>query len=83
MTPSEKNSLSHLLLCNAVTAPPLLRETGYKVSTHTNRNWEVTTPKEEVTVFKCDTGICNSMSYIDLREHAEGHVMIKTVQKNL
>ena len=37
----------------------------------------------EVIVFERDTGMCNRMPYIDLREHAEGLVMLETVEKNM
>ena len=37
----------------------------------------------EVIVFKCDAGIYNRLLYIDLREHAEGLVMLETVEKNI
>ena len=36
-----------------------------------------------VIVFARDTGMCNRMPYIDLREHAEGLVMLETVEKNM
>ena len=62
---------------------PMLAAAGYKVSTHTDHTWEVTTSKGEVIVFKRDTGICKSTTHINLREHAEGHVMIEPAQKNL
>ena len=62
---------------------PMLEEAGYKVSTHTDRNWEVTTPQGAVVVFKRDTGVCKGMPYIDLREQQEGHVMLETVKKNM
>lgn len=62
---------------------PMMEEAGYKVSTHTNRDWEVFTPKGDVVTFKRDTGICKGMLYIDLREQQEGHVMKEMVQKNL
>ena len=58
----------------------MLEEVGYKVSTHTDNKWKVTTPQGEVFVFKRDIGICNSMPYID---HAEGHVMLETTEKNM
>ena len=32
-----------------------LEEVGYKVSTHTDDDWKVTTPREEVIAFKRDT----------------------------
>ena len=50
---------------------PMLEEVGYKVSTYTDNNWKVTTPRGEVIVFKHDVGICNRRPYIDLREHTD------------
>ena len=61
----------------------MLEEAGYKVSTHTDGEWKVTTPWGEVIVLKRDVGICNRMPYIDLREHAEGLVMLETGEKNM
>ena len=61
----------------------MLEEAGYKVSTHTDGNWKVTTPQGEVIGFKRDIRICNHMPYIDLREHAEGLVLLETVEKNM
>ena len=59
-------------------------EAGYKVSTYTDGDWKVTTPREEVIVFKRDIGICNCMRYIDLREHAEDLVMlVEAEEKNI
>ena len=49
---------------------PMLEETGYKVSTHTDGDWKVTTLRGKVIVFNRDIGIYNRMPYIDLREHA-------------
>ena len=62
---------------------PMLEEAGYKVSTHTDDDWKVTTPQGEVIVFARGTGMYNRMPYIDLREHAEGLVMLETVEKNM
>ena len=46
----------------------ILEEAGYKVSTHTARDFEATIPKEEVILFTRNTGICKGMPYIDLHE---------------
>ena len=59
----------------------MLEEAGYIVSTHTKSDWVVTTPKGKNIVFKRDTGICNQMPYIDLRENMEGFAMIETIRK--
>ena len=61
----------------------MLEEAGYKVSTHTDGEWKVTTQRGEVIVFKRDVGICNRMPYIDLREHTEGLVMLEAMEKNM
>ena len=53
------------------------------MSTHTDNDWKVTTPRGGIIVFKRDTRVCKGMPYIDLREHVEGLVMIETVQKNM
>ena len=58
-------------------------EAGYKVSTHTDGDWKVTTSRGEVIVFERDIGIYNRMPYIDLREHAEGLVMLEIMKKNM
>ena len=62
---------------------PMLEEAGYKVTTHTDDEWKVITPRGEVIVFARDTGMCNRMPYIDLREHTEGLVMLETVEANM
>ena len=46
-----------------------------------NGRWRL--PGRKVIVFKRDVGICNSTPYIDLREHAEGLVILETVEKNM
>ena len=62
---------------------PALEEAGYKVESHTDKDWAVTSPQGRRTVFKRDTGVCRRMPYIDLREHGEeGLAMIATVRKN-
>ena len=61
---------------------PELEEHGYKVETHTDRDWVVTSPQGKRTIFKRDTGVCKGMPYIDLREHGEeGIAMISTVRE--
>ena len=62
---------------------PMLEEARYKVSTLTDEDWKVTTLRGEVIIFERDTGMCNCMPYIDLLEHAEGLVMLETVEKNM
>ena len=61
---------------------PALEDAGYKVETHTDRDWVVTSPQGRRTVFKRDTGVCNRMPYIDLREQGEeGLAMIAAVRE--
>ena len=62
---------------------PMLEASGYTVSTHTKGEWKVVTPEGDTIPFKQNTGLCAGMPYIDLREHKEGFVMIKTVRKNM
>ena len=58
-------------------------DAGYKVETHTDRGWVVTSPQGRRTPFKRDTDVCKGMPYIDTREHGEeGLAMIATVRKN-
>ena len=40
---------------------PELEECGYKVETHTDRDWVVTSPQGRRITFKRDTGVCNHM----------------------
>ena len=61
---------------------PALEDAGYKVESHTDRDWVVTSPQGRRTIFKRDTGVCQGMPYIDLREHGEeGLAMIATVRQ--
>ena len=61
---------------------PELEAHGYKVEKHTNRDWVVTSPQGKRTIFKCDTGLCKGMPYIDLREHGEeGLALVSTVRE--
>ena len=46
-----------------------------------DREWVVISPKGVKTMFKRDTGLCNRMPYIDLRENHEGLAMINTVRE--
>ena len=62
---------------------PQLEQDGYLIDYNTARNWVVMTPEGMEIVFKLDTGICDLMPYIDLHDHREGVIMIKTVQKNI
>ena len=61
---------------------PMLENDGYEVDYNTKRDWVVTTPQGKKITFKRDTGLCDRMPYIDLREHQEGVIMLETVRKN-
>ena len=61
---------------------PTLEDAGYLVSTHTNAEWVVTTPKGKKITFERDTGVCTGMPFIDLRKTEEGFAMIETVRKS-
>ena len=61
---------------------PMLEEDGYAISTHTQGDWVVTSPKGTKIIFKWDTGVTRGIPYIDLQEHQEGISMIETVRKN-
>ena len=48
---------------------PQLEEEGYKVQYETDlTQWTVTTPQGKKIVFEQDSGLCNRMPYIDMRE---------------
>ena len=61
---------------------PMLKEAGYIVSSHTKKDWEVTTPKGVTITFKIDTGICKGMPYINICKENTGLVMIQTILQN-
>ena len=61
---------------------PQLEEDGYVIDYNTKRDWIVTTPQGDEIRFKRDTGLCNRMLYIDLRESRAGVIMLETLQKN-
>ena len=69
------NGIINLLLI------PQLEEDGYLIDYNTTRDWLVTTPQGTELVFKRDTGLCDRMPCIDLREHREGVIMLETVRK--
>ena len=48
---------------------PQLEKDGFVIDYNTNRDWVVTTPTGEKILFKKDTGLCEGMPYIDMREH--------------
>ena len=61
---------------------PQLEEDRFKVRDDTNGDWIVTSPSGEDIVFKRDTGLCNRMPYIDMRENHAGLALLQTVRKN-
>lgn len=62
---------------------PMLEKAGYKVSTHTDSDWAVTTPQGEEKIFKRDTWVCGGMTFLDIRKHKKtGVTIIKTVREN-
>ena len=58
---------------------PQLEKAGYVVDYNTKRNRVVTTPSGKEIIFKKDTGICDGMPYIYMREHQEAFAMVETV----
>ena len=61
---------------------PMLENTGYIVYTHTKKDWVVITPKGKTITFNRDSGVCQGMPYIDLRDNNDRICMIETVRKN-
>ena len=49
-----------------------LEKDGSRVVTDTHREWVVCTPQGEKILFLRDTGLCNKMPYIDVRQFREG-----------
>ena len=60
---------------------PILEASEYIVSTHTQKNWVVTTSDVKDITSKRDKGVCTGMPYIYLRDQKECILMIETVQK--
>ena len=71
-----KNGIANLL------SIPQLEQYGFVIDYNMKRNCIVTTPQGKEIVFRKDTGMCEGMPYIDIREHQEGVAMLETVQKN-
>ena len=61
---------------------PFLEACGYTVDYNTAREWVVTTPEDKDIVFERDTGLCDRMPYIDMRDHEDAVLMVQTVRKN-
>ena len=71
-----KNGIAKLL------SIPHLEQDGFVIDYNKKRDWTVITPQGKEIVFRKDTGLCEGMPYIDMREHQEGVVMLETVRKN-
>lgn len=69
-----RNGIANLL------SIPQLEEDGYVINYSTHGEWVVTTPQGKEIVFKRDTGLCNRMPYIDMREHQGAFAMVQTVR---
>ena len=50
---------------------PQLEKDGFRVTTDTHREWAVYMPQGEKLEFKRDTGLCENMPYIDVRDVTE------------
>ena len=61
---------------------PQLEKDGFEIDYNTKRDWVVKTPAGKTIVFKRDTGLCEGMPYIDMREHQDAFAMVQTVRKN-
>jgi hypothetical protein len=55
-----------------------LEKLGFLVAYHTNGEWVVTSPKGERIVFMRDTGLCDRLPYVDIRENHNALAMIQT-----
>ena len=72
---------------------PQLEKDGFRVTTDTHREWAVYMPQGEKLEFKRDTGLCENMPYIDVRDVTEAFANanikafqeknIQTVRKNM
>ena len=67
---------------NLITVP-VLEANEYIMSTHDHGNWVVTTPQGTDITFKCYVEICIGMLYIDLRDQAEGFIMLKAINNSM
>ena len=59
---------------------PMLEADGYTISTHTQGDWVVTSPRGTEITFKRDTGMTRGMSYIDVRKYQQGISMIEMIR---
>ena len=60
---------------------PQLEKDGYVVDYNTKWDWVVTTPSGKEIVVKRDTGICDGVPCIDMREYQEAFAMIEMVRE--
>ena len=68
-----RNGIANLL------SIPQLEQDGYTITYSTSSDWVVTTPQGKNITFKRDTGLCDRMLYINLREGQDGIIMLETV----
>ena len=61
---------------------PQLEDDGFRIIYDTLKEWVLITPEGKTIVFQRDTGLCNRMPYIDMREHKEAFALLQTVGKN-
>ena len=61
---------------------PQLEKDGYTVDYNSKHHWVVTTPAGKCLIFKADTGMCEGMPYLDVRENHEALVLVQTVRDN-
>ena len=58
-----------------------LEKDGYNIDYNTKRDWVVTTPEGKCLLFKKDTGMCEGMPYLDVRDNHEALVLLQTVRE--
>ena len=60
---------------------PQLEKDGYTIDYNTKRDWVVTTPEGKCLLFKKETGMCEGMPYLDVRDNHEALVLLQTVRE--
>ena len=58
---------------------PQLEDDRLRITYDTLKEWVLVTPGGKKIVLKRDTGLCNRMPYIDMREHKEVFALLQTV----
>ena len=58
------------------TVYPQLKDYGFHITYDTLNEWILTTLQGKKIVFKIDTGLCNRMPYIDMREHKKAFALV-------